>query len=226
VVDDPNLGRLAAVVKELGPLVDDLCLVGGCATGLLITDPGSSPVRVTLDVDLMVEAVNYAAYEAFSQRLRERGLAPESGDPIPRWRKGGLVIDIMPLEESVLGFSNRWYASAFRTRQRVDLPDGSKLYCIDGPHFLATKLEAFEGRGVGDFVMSHDLEDLVRVVDGRPSLVGEAAIADTQLRDHIAQGIRALLEDSYFMQAIPGYFEPGYDRFGILRKRLQSLTTS
>ncbi len=36
MVDDPNLGRLAAVVKELGPLVNDLCLVGGCATGLLI----------------------------------------------------------------------------------------------------------------------------------------------------------------------------------------------
>lgn len=226
MVDDPNLGRLEAVVKELGPLVEDLCLVGGCATGVLITDPGSSPVRVTLDVDLVVEAVNLAASEAFSKRLRERGLAPEPGDPMPRWRKGGLVIDIMPLEESVLGFSNRWYASAYRTRQRVELPNGSGLYCIDGPHFLATKLEAFKGRGSGDFVLSHDLEDLVRVVDGRPSLIEEVAIADEQLRSHIAQGIQALLEDSYFMQAIPGYFESGYDRLGILSKRLQSLTES
>jgi len=108
----------------------------------------------------------------------------------------------------------------------VELPDGSGLYCIDGPHFLATKLEAFKGRGSGDFVMSHDLEDLVRVVDGRPSLIEEVAIADEQLWSHIAQGIQALLEDSYFMQAIPGYFESGYDRLGILSKRLQSLTES
>lgn len=226
MVDDPNLGRLVAVVKELGPLVNDLCLVGGCATGLLITDPGSSPVRPTLDVDLVVEAVHPAAYEAFSKKLRERGLAPAVGDPIPRWRKGELIIDIMPLDESVLGFSNRWYASAFRARQRVQLPDGSTLYCIDGPHFLATKLEAFEGRGAGDFMMSHDLEDLVRVVDGRSGLVGEVAIVDAQLRSHVARGIQALLEDSHFMQAIPGYFESGYDRFGILRRRLQSLTES
>jgi hypothetical protein len=31
-------------------------------------------------------------------------------------------------------------------------------------------LEAFKGRGNGDFLVSHDLEDVVTIVYGRPAL--------------------------------------------------------
>lgn len=39
------------------------------------------------------------------------------------------------------------------------------------PYFCATKLEAFGGRGKNDYLASHDLEDLITVVDGRPELL-------------------------------------------------------
>jgi len=35
---NPNLQILEMVVERLGPLADDMVLVGGCATGLLLTD--------------------------------------------------------------------------------------------------------------------------------------------------------------------------------------------
>jgi hypothetical protein len=38
----------------LGPLLDELVFVGGCATGLLITDPASGGIRPTIDVDTIV----------------------------------------------------------------------------------------------------------------------------------------------------------------------------
>jgi hypothetical protein len=39
---DPNLPHLERVVDFLGDLADELMLVGGCAAGLLVNDPGSS----------------------------------------------------------------------------------------------------------------------------------------------------------------------------------------
>jgi hypothetical protein len=38
--------------------------------------------------------------------------------------------------------------------------------------FVATKFEAFHGRGNNDHLASHDLEDIITVVDGRPELMG------------------------------------------------------
>ena len=40
---------------------------------------------------------------------------------------------------------------------------------------MATKLVAFDGRGQGDFLFSHD-GDVISVVDGRESLVASAAM--------------------------------------------------
>ena len=49
---DPNLAKVELIAHVLGPLRDELVLVGGCAAGLLMTDPGAAPARVTYDVDL------------------------------------------------------------------------------------------------------------------------------------------------------------------------------
>lgn len=223
---DPNLDRLEATAEALGPLMEELCLVGGCAAGLLISDPGASPVWPTEDVDLVVEAIHYAAYQKFCGGIANRGFSqhPGKGEPLCRWRRDELMVDIMPLDESVLGFSNRWYGPAFRSRQELTLPRGSIVHHIDAPHFLATKLSAFEGRGEGDFVASHDLEDLVRVVDGRPEVVGEVAASSEELRGHIASGIRALRGNRLFIEAFPGYFEDGPGRARITLGRLESLS--
>ncbi len=113
---DPNLVLVEAAAASLGPLIDELTLVGGASVGLLITDPAALQVRPTVDVDLVVEAATYVQYESFGRRLAERGFqrGDREGDPICRWRLSDLVLDIMPLDEKVLGFSNRWYESAIR----------------------------------------------------------------------------------------------------------------
>jgi hypothetical protein len=52
-VHDPNLERVELVATALGPLRDELVFVGGCAVGLLMSDPGATPIRATIDVDLV-----------------------------------------------------------------------------------------------------------------------------------------------------------------------------
>lgn len=51
---NPNLEILELAVAQLGPLVDDMVFVGGCATGLLLTDLAAPPIRQTRDVDVIV----------------------------------------------------------------------------------------------------------------------------------------------------------------------------
>ena len=109
-MDFPNLDLLESAAQKLRPLLPEIVFVGGCATGLLISDPGAAPVRRTYDVDVISEIVSYADYAVFSERLRALGFTEDSreGAPLCRWQHGELVLDVMPLDASILGFSNRW----------------------------------------------------------------------------------------------------------------------
>ena len=53
IANDPNIAKVELIAKALGPLRERLVLVGGCAAGLLFTDPAAAPARVTYDVDLL-----------------------------------------------------------------------------------------------------------------------------------------------------------------------------
>lgn len=224
-----SIAALELAATRLGPLLDELTLVGGSAVGLLITDPAADPPRPTLDLDFVVRAATLAHYDAFGARLRAAGFTQwpaQPGDPLCRWRAGALVLDVMPLDESVLGFSNRWYRSALEHRVRAALPSGAALHHIDAPHFIATKLEAFASRGNGDALTSDDLQDVVRVVDGRARILDEHRSASAELRTWVASGLRTCLADRFFLEALSGYFRDpqiGAARARIVETRLRAL---
>ena len=73
----------------------------------------------------------------------------------------------MPTNPDILGFANRWYGPAVDAAETITLPSGQIARMVSAPYFLATKLEAFDGRGHGDYLLSHDMEDLIAVLDGR-----------------------------------------------------------
>ena len=68
---NPNLELLELAAERLRPLLSEIVFVGGCATGLLVDDPGAAPVRGTYDVDVIAEIVSYAEYAQF-----RKGCAP------------------------------------------------------------------------------------------------------------------------------------------------------
>jgi hypothetical protein len=208
-MNDPNLHLLVAAARLLQPLLDQLVFVGGCATGLLITDPAAVGIRPTKDVDAITDVGSYAEYAKLSDRLRDLGLTEDhsEGAPICRWRRGDLLIDVMPTDERILGFSNRWYTPALESAQDVDIA-GLRLRVVAPVHFLAMKLEAFHGRGNDDVMGSHDLEDLITVVDGRPEIVDELSVAAPDVRSYIASHLRQLLDMREFIEAVPGFLLP------------------
>lgn len=225
---DPNFEQLIDAARRLRPLLDELVFVGGAVTGLLITDNAASAPRATFDVDAIAEIASYAEYAEFGNRLRSLGFSEDmrAGAPVCRWVARGTTLDVMPLDEKVLGFSNRWYRAALATAIQRRLADDLQIRIVTAPLFLATKIDAFKSRGKGDFSTSHDLEDLVSVVDGRPEIVEEVQAATPELQAYLRAEIDALLSARVFLDALPGYLLPdaiSQRRIGRIRERLSVL---
>jgi hypothetical protein len=223
-----NLDLLTEAARLLKPLLGELVFVGGSTTALLITDKAAADVRPTYDVDAIAEISSYAAYADFSERLRKCGFTEDAGEgaPICRWRQKKTILDVMPLDEKILGFSNRWYKPALDSALVHELEPDLRVRVVTGVYFCATKLEAFAGRGKGDYQASHDLEDLVAVVDGRAELAEEIHSGPEDVCAYIAAEIRRLLATPEFLDALPGYLLPdktSQARVSILLERLKKM---
>lgn len=212
--NDPNIHLLEIVAERLGDeLCKELVFVGGAVTGLLITDPAMPSIRPTEDVDVICRVLALTEYHRIEARLQSRGFVQDLSQdaPICRWRVTDLrsvVVDVMPTLENILGFSNRWYPLALETAVPTRLPSGHGIRLVNAPVFVATKLEAFAGRGKGDFLSSHDLEDLLAVVDGRATLLEECRASTPELRAYLAERFGELLKTPAFIDALSGHL-PG-----------------
>lgn len=225
---DPNLQRVELVAHALGDLCEELVLVGGCAAGLLYTSPQAPPPRATFDVDLVAEVAALAAYRALEARFAERGFKRDMAQdaPICRWRIGDVEVDLMPTDSRVLGFSNRWHPLAIATAIPMLLPSGARIRLISAPAFLATKFEAFATRGGNDLMSSHDFEDIINVLDGRPGIEAEITAADKELRACLAARFRDVLRHPDFDNTLPGLvvFDALYDsRIEAVRSRVAAI---
>ncbi|HZF86577.1 MAG TPA: hypothetical protein VE084_23905 [Burkholderiaceae bacterium] len=223
--DDPNLPHLRRIAEALGELREQVVFVGGAVAGLLVTDPLADSVRATRDVDAVVNA-DWLSFRRIEEQVERRGFARDaSSDVICRWvhKPSGLLFDLMPVQPEVLGFSNRWYPYAVETAEPVDLGDGVTIRLVSAVAFVATKLEAFVSRGGGDFMSSHDLEDVMNIVDGREELDDEMAKAPTDLKEAVGAAFAQLLAHADFANVLPGLIAEA-ERAGLLLERLKNLS--
>lgn len=207
---DINIRMIIHVAKHLGDLKDKVVFVGGCTTGLFITDPAMPEVRVTQDVDVIVEVASRLEYYKLENALRTKGFIQDMSEnaPVCRWLVDAIKVDIMPTQEDILGFSNRWYLPAIKNADLVELEEKLTIQLVAPSYFLATKIEAFKGRGGGDYMASHDMEDIMIVLDGRPEIVSEIRNSADDLKIFLSSTFRTLLADGEFVDAIPGHLAP------------------
>src|SRR5260370_5239163 len=135
-----NLHVLTDAAKLVRHIVGELVFVGGCTTTWLITDKAAADVRPTFDVDAIAEITSYAAYAEFSERLRRLGFQEDAreGAPLCRWRKQTTTLDVMPLDEKILGFSNRWYRPAMDHAEERELEKGLKIRLLEPVYFCGS----------------------------------------------------------------------------------------
>ncbi|MBI5706006.1 MAG: nucleotidyl transferase AbiEii/AbiGii toxin family protein [Armatimonadetes bacterium] len=202
----PFLERTVIALKDLA---SELVFVGGSAIGLYLTEPQVRDPRPTEDVDVICEAFTRADWYGYCERIRLLGFAEDvESQVICRFRRDDLVIDVMPLSEDVLGFSNRWYEYAFENASRTPLANGLEIRLPDAATALACKVEAFADRGKDDFYVSKDFEDIVMLLDGRAQLGEEVQSADADLRHFLQSHFRTWLERTECLEAVAGHLPP------------------
>lgn len=224
-----SIAMIDAVATHLGPLSQEVVFVGGAVVRLLVVDSSITEFRMTDDVDVIVEIASRGAFAEFEEKLRKIGFRNVSypGAPLCRWEIEGTIVDVMPTDEQLLGFSNRWYREAVRTADTATLPSGISVRIIDPVVFVATKLEAFRQRGNGDPIGSRDIEDVIAVVDGRPDLHREIIAADPEVQTFIRGTLFPLISTVGFRNAVLGYLPrsaTAQQRYTTVMQRFQTFT--
>jgi len=166
-----NLATVAIIAKLLKDFNEKLVYVGGSIISLYTDDPAAEEIRPTYDIDLSLEVTSYAHWNKIQAELAKLGIQPDpDGKSIYSYRYRNIPLDFISAEDDAFGPTNRWYKEGFKDLRKVQV-EGESIFIFSAPCFLATKFEAFNDRG-SDPRSSHDLEDIIYVIDNRESIVG------------------------------------------------------
>lgn len=219
---ESNLKMLELAHDLLGNMVEEVVFVGGTTTCLYMDQEIAENIRPTLDVDCVIEVVNRIGYDQFQERLRAIGFTHDTskGAPICRFRYGELlVLDVMPNDESILGFSNPWYKEGISSKIIRSI-NNKNIYIFPLPLFLASKFEAFLGRGKNDPRFSWDLEDIVLVIDGIKNF--NLTYPSGEVRDFLADMVK-ICKTPIVAEAISGFLGNNPQKIKKLNERLNTI---
>jgi predicted nucleotidyltransferase len=194
-----NITRIKAVSSALQKKELAVVFVGGATASLYADIDFREEVRPTDDVDVVVEIATYKNFYATEEKLRELGFKNDiESRIICRYKYQGLIVDIMPTEENVLGFSNKWYAAGFKQAIDFEIDKQCTVKIFTSAYFLASKLEAFKSRGNNDGRTSTDFEDIIFVLNTRSAIWQDLLDAPKDVNDYLKMEFNQLLANPYF----------------------------
>ena len=199
-----NISMLQTVANGLGDLKEDMVFVGGAVAELYASNPDLSDIRPTLDVDCVIELRSKKAHAKLENDLRALGFANDTskGAPICRWVYQDILVDIMPSDPDVLGFSNRWYEDGIENKISKTLPDGTEIFVFPPEYYLAAKIEAHNGRGGNDLRQSHDFEDIIFILDNCSELLESITNANESVKAYLKEECSKLLKNEGLTEGI------------------------
>ncbi len=205
-----NIVRIKVVHNALGDLRDEVVFVGG-ATVSLYVDRMAEEVRPTEDIDIVVELWAHKDYAALDDRLRKMGFVNEKeSGVICRYIVKGIIVDVMTTGKDALTFTNVWYADGFKNTMDYQI-DEELIKIFSPPYFIASKLEAFKGRGGNDGRTSTDFEDIIYVLENRTAIWDELKSADQDVKTYLQDEFSNLLSGEHleeWIDAHAGYGSP------------------
>jgi predicted nucleotidyltransferase len=206
-----NLVRIKAINQVLQELNQEYVFVGGATVSLYASDPAAvHAIRPTDDVDVIVEIASYKGYAALDKRLREIGFKNDiSSGVICRYKIQGITVDMMPTHPEAIGFSNVWYPEGFETAINYPLDKQTNIRIFSLPYFVATKWEAFKGRGT-DFRTSTDFEDLVYILEYADDFEEKIKMAPQHLRTYLRDEFESVIDRDDFEEGLYAHLTGGY----------------
>jgi predicted nucleotidyltransferase len=205
--DLTNRVRIKTVARSLQLLNENVVFVGG-ATVSLYADAASGEARPTDDVDVIIELANYGSYVELEDRLRSVGFANdmESG-VICRYTLKGSIVDIMPTDPKVIGFSNAWYPAGYANAIDYAIDDMViKIFSL--PYFIASKMEAFKGRGGKDYRFSSDFEDIVYILENCSYCFEHLKESEPGVKQYLRKEFKEMLANPGFEEGVAAHLDP------------------
>ena len=202
------------IAEGLGLLIDQVVFIGGSVTELYATNPErSEDIRMTEDVDIVVQIKSISDFNNLEVDLRAKGfkndLSPEA--PICRWIYNGVKLDLMPDDSKILGFTNNWYTSGIVNKVKFDIDDTTSIYIFDVIHYLASKFEAINSRGLIDLRLSHDFEDVIFIFLNCQTLESSFIRSSSELKLFIATFLKSISKRNDFNESISCALPYGLD---------------
>ena len=115
----------------------------------------------------------------------------------------------MPTNDPSIGFKNKWYQEGFEKAIDHKVDERCTIKILTAPYFIATKLEAYKGRGKSDGRTSQDFEDIIYVFENRASVWEELNNAEEKLKKYLKQEFSNLLRNPNILEWIDGHVERG-----------------
>ena len=141
---DPNLAMLELVARGLGPVCDDVVFVGGCATGLLLTQARADSIRITEDVAIVAETLSVPALTRAWQILT-KGLPEIRESPRPLAAADMVLIrlafaaDLPSPEDALRRLANQAYGEGDSAPARAPSGGGGSVVLARAPASLSAQ---------------------------------------------------------------------------------------
>lgn len=219
-----NIGVVAEVAEGLQQYREQVVFVGGAVISLYTDDPAADEIRPTKDIDFTVNIIDIGEYHKTIEELRKLGFHPDPfGTSICSYKFKKYPVDIIPAEDSVFGESNRWYKIGFEDLWKVYAKD-QEIYILSAPCFLATKFEAFNNRGK-DYRTSHDIEDIIYIIDNRTTIVEEIKNTDKRILDFLQSEFQKIIDKGLLEELLLTHIHPLIidDRIEIVKEKINQI---
>jgi len=202
-----NIAVVAEIAEALKDIKQDMVFVGGAVISLYTDDPAADEIRPTQDVDMTINILNLGHWEEVQKKLSELGFQPDPfGHAICSYKYNDIPVDIMATEDGPLGPSNRWYKVGFKNLWNVKVKD-QEIKILSAPCYLATKFEAFKNRG-NDYRTSHDIEDIIYVIDNRIDIVSEITEGEPSILLFIREQLQIIINKGILKEVIVSHIHP------------------
>lgn len=201
---------LLKAAKTLKPLLEEIAFVGGGILPTYLPKSFDSVIRVTYDLDVVIKLAHYGKLEKLNERLKDLGFYPDrESTVICRYTDKHILLDVMPTDSEILGFSNRWYEVGLKNKEWISLTNEIDIPRFTIDYYLATKWEAVRGRGKQDWRTSKDMEDIITLInhDALNQISPKQSDVNVYLKDQFSD----LLNQKYAEEIILSHLS-GVDR--------------
>lgn len=195
------------IAHALGELNDKAVFVGGATLPFYIPEKYLAQVKPTEDINVVMEIVGRNQNIMNEKLLREKGFRHDTskGATACRWIFRDFKVDVMSSDQSGMGFTNRWFREGIQNSiQVLNSPVPVRIFNL--PYFIAAKIEAFKGRGKGDFVGSPDIEDIISVLEVASGEHFESQLkgCSQELNQYLRKEFSDWVNSRDFLDALPG----------------------